>query len=447
MRPYCPVILLATLLVCSPAAGQQAALNGDQAPTALMEVEKALEADREKSEALSLKAKELQSEMQAIRAKLVDGAHRAQELESELSRIEQTLTVLEVEEARARVNLRQRRQQMARIIQGLQRMALLPKESLLLGPGSPVDLARGNLVLQAALPRIEEEARDLRTDLSDLAVLRGQIETQKRDLLATEVALAKERDGLSQLLERKVALEAATGEELAASRAHAQALSQKAADLRDLIARLERERLLASITLPAIKPDVPPPPSPATTPASVTPPESSQTADGTAENMAPAVEEPAQTALLAPSAMPEDVRPFPDNPGSLVIPARGHLRYRFGAALPQSRAGGNAKGLYLETRPSAQVVAPYDGKVVYAQNFRGYGLILIIEHSGQYHSLLSGFERIDAIEGQWVLAGEPVGVMGDPGTGNPELYLELRRDGRPIDPLPWLAQEKEKVKS
>lgn len=445
MRLHRPVILLAALLVYSPALGQQAALNSDEVPSALKEVEKALEADREKSEALSHKAKELQTEMRGIRAELVEGARKTQELESELSRIEQTLTVLEVEESRARVNLRGRRQQMSRIIQGLQRMSLLPKESLLLGPGSPVDLARGNLVLQAALPRIEEEARELRADLSDLAVLRDEIEGQKRNLLAAELALAKEHEGLSQLLERKEALEAATGEELAVAREHAQALSQQAADLRDLIVRLERERLLASIALPAIKPDVPSPPTPA--PVADAQPAISDAASSSAENMAPAPETSTQTALLAPSAMPEDVRPFPSNPGSLVIPARGRLRYRFGAALPQSKAGGNAKGLYMETRPGAQVVAPYDGKVVYAQNFRGYGLILIIEHSGQYHSLLSGFERIDAIEGQWVLAGEPVGVMGDPGTGDPELYLELRRDGRPIDPLPWLAQENEKVKS
>ena len=113
-------------------------------------------------------------------------------------------------------------------------------------------------------------------------------------------------------------------------------------------------------------------------------------------------------------------------------------------------------GVWFETRPGAQVVAPYDGKIVYAGPFRGYGRILIIEHGGRYHSLLAGLERIDTVVGQWVLAGEPVGVMagateageqGTPSAGRtPKLYVELRRTGQPINPLPWLAQTGDKVR-
>ena len=107
--------------------------------------------------------------------------------------------------------------------------------------------------------------------------------------------------------------------------------------------------------------------------------------------------------------------------------------------------GTTSKGLTIQTRQGAEIVAPYDGRVVYAGPFRGYGQILIIEHSEGYHSLLAGLSRIDAAAGQWVLAGEPVGAMGQQETGEPELYLELRRNGRPINPLPWLALHKGKV--
>ena len=91
------------------------------------------------------------------------------------------------------------------------------------------------------------------------------------------------------------------------------------------------------------------------------------------------------------------------------------------------------------------MVAPYDGQVVYAGPFRGYGQILIIEHGESYHTLLAGIERIDAVEGQWVLAGEPVGTMERQGTELPKLYLELRHAGQPINPLPWLANFDNKV--
>ena len=85
------------------------------------------------------------------------------------------------------------------------------------------------------------------------------------------------------------------------------------------------------------------------------------------------------------------------------------------------------------------VRAPFDGKIVFTGPFRGYGRILIIEHGEGYHTLLAGFSRIDVVPDQWLLAGEPVGILGRPESGNPSLYMELRSNGRPINPLPWLA--------
>jgi septal ring factor EnvC (AmiA/AmiB activator) len=71
---------------------------------------------------------------------------------------------------------------------------------------------------------------------------------------------------------------------------------------------------------------------------------------------------------------------------------------------------------------------------MFAGPFRGYGLILIVEHPNGYHSLIAGLGRIDTKVGQRVLAGEPLGVMGTPPDGNPDLYFELRRNGQPINP-------------
>jgi len=108
-------------------------------------------------------------------------------------------------------------------------------------------------------------------------------------------------------------------------------------------------------------------------------------------------------------------------------------------------AGLTSKGISIATVEGAQVVAPYAGRVVYAGAFRGYGQLLIIEHGEGYHSLMAGLTRIDSVIGQWVLAGEPIGVMGRAESENPSLYVELRRNGRPINPLPWLAARKGEV--
>ncbi len=113
-----------------------------------------------------------------------------------------------------------------------------------------------------------------------------------------------------------------------------------------------------------------------------------------------------------------------------------------------------AKGIRLRTRGRAQVVAPYDGRVVFAGPFRTYGQVLIIEHGEGYISLLAGMSRLDGVVGQWILAGEPVGIMDDSQVRQnvatssdkaPELYIEIRRFGEPINPLPWLSMGQGKV--
>jgi septal ring factor EnvC (AmiA/AmiB activator) len=138
-----------------------------------------------------------------------------------------------------------------------------------------------------------------------------------------------------------------------------------------------------------------------------------------------------------------EIRPISKARGRLAFPAVGTVKGRYGGAV---RRGIRRKGLVVATRAEAQVVAPYDGKVVFAGTFRGYGLLLIIEHSEGYHSLLSGLARIDAIIGQSLLSGEPVGKMGNLGAGREQLYVELRQNGTPINPMPWMTAQKGKVR-
>jgi septal ring factor EnvC (AmiA/AmiB activator) len=135
----------------------------------------------------------------------------------------------------------------------------------------------------------------------------------------------------------------------------------------------------------------------------------------------------------------------------MPFPARGRIVTRFGQATEDQ---GQSKGVVIETRGAAQVVSPYDGQVVFAGPFRGYGLLLIIEHGEGYHTLLSGMERIDGAVGQHLARGEPVGVMGQSENSannggspasKPLLYVEFRHNGQPINPLPWLTARKLKV--
>ena len=161
----------------------------------------------------------------------------------------------------------------------------------------------------------------------------------------------------------------------------------------------------------------------------------------------------AQLATLAPDApekpvqkqKPADFRVFPKDITRLTAPVNGTLVQKFGT---RTETAGTIKGVAIETRPGAQIVATFDGQIVFEGPFRGYGQILIIEHAGGYHTILAGLDRVVVEVGQWLKAGEPIGRMGasakleagqpenEPGNARPRLYVELRRDGQPFDPAP-----------
>ena len=156
-----------------------------------------------------------------------------------------------------------------------------------------------------------------------------------------------------------------------------------------------------------------------------------------------------RVAMLTPGRIKPAV-PFPEAKGLLPLPAQGRRVLTFGE---KTQYGSQSKGLVLETRHGGQVVSPTDGWIVYAGEFRSYGQLLIINAGGGYHILLAGLSQIDVQLGQFVLAGEPVGVMSAAAKASPAktqdnapiLYIEFRKDQRPIDPDPWWSDASRKV--
>lgn len=117
----------------------------------------------------------------------------------------------------------------------------------------------------------------------------------------------------------------------------------------------------------------------------------------------------------------------------LLPPVAGELRQEFGSA---NELGLHAQGVTLAARGGAQVVAPAAGRIAFAGPFRTYGRIVIIEHGGGWLSLMSGLAATTRRAGDIVPEGMPVGRMGGE---EAQLYLELREDGIPVDPAPYLA--------
>jgi septal ring factor EnvC (AmiA/AmiB activator) len=121
--------------------------------------------------------------------------------------------------------------------------------------------------------------------------------------------------------------------------------------------------------------------------------------------------------------------------GKLAWPVSGHLVARFGDA----RAGGvRWDGVLVATERGAPVKAVCQGRVIYADWLPGLGLLAIVDHGDGYLSLYGHNERLYKAAGEQVAAGDTIAAAGDSGgSPRPELYFEIRKGGKPVDPRPW----------
>lgn len=121
--------------------------------------------------------------------------------------------------------------------------------------------------------------------------------------------------------------------------------------------------------------------------------------------------------------------------GKLAWPVSGKVLARFG----EQRAGGvKWDGVLVATERGAPVRAVYAGRVIYADWLPGLGLLTIVDHGEGYMSLYGHNERLYKAAGERVNAGDTLASAGDSGGSNrPELYFEIRKAGKAVDPRPW----------
>ena len=128
-------------------------------------------------------------------------------------------------------------------------------------------------------------------------------------------------------------------------------------------------------------------------------------------------------------------QPFTARRGQLPWPTRGQLASQFG----EPRAAGSAwDGVLIAAPAGSEVRAVHRGRVAFAEWLRGFGLLLILDHGDGYMSLYGYNDSLLKETGEWVEAGEPVGVVGSSGgRDEPGVYFAIRYRGRALDPSAW----------
>ncbi|OZA94102.1 MAG: metalloendopeptidase [Erythrobacter sp. 34-65-8] len=324
-------------------------------------------------------------------------AARIQQAEAGIDAAEARLSLIDGQRGQLERRLAERREPLLRLTAALQKLARRPVALSALRPGSLRETVYLSAMLETTMPEVRRRTSALRAEID-----RGRrLEREARQALA---ALRTNEDELADRRQRLAALE--TRQRLASRQANsasareserALAMAEEARDLDALVEQLDEAA--------GLRADLAALPGPVLRPAQ------------------PRIAEVGET---APSALSTGA------PEGYQLPVSGRTVTGFDSVLG---TGLVSKGIAIAPRSGAQVVTPAGGRVAFAGPYRGYGRIVIVEHDGGWVSLVTGLARTDVAVGDMLVGGAPLGVAG---AGTPLINLELRRNGKPVNPLDQL---------
>ena len=434
-------------------------------------------------------------------ARLVETARAIQNSERQMSAIEARQKKLAGRESILRAALARRHDVIAKLLAAMQRMGRNPPPVMITRRKDALKVVRSAMLLAATFPELREKALDLASRLSKLQQVVDESAAEAKKLKVETKRLKDTQTRLATLMEEKRRSLGQRQTELAALHNEVREIKKSVSGLGDLIAKLDRavaartrlglynkkqsktlasgrplpstgtgtgtgtgigtggtgtvhaarrpqvNNKIASLMVP-VRPPIGRHPAPG-------PSKSSRSSGMTRTPGRPSAPDAVVIApttnisLISPGRL-QPAFPFSKAKGRLPRPAQGRQLVSYGE---KTQYGARSKGIVIATRYAAQITSPTDGWVVFAGEFRSYGQLLIINAGQKYHILLAGMSRIDVQPGQFVLAGEPVGTMSGASRrlrtiskkSAPVLYVEFRKNGRPINPKPWWAKELQKV--
>jgi murein hydrolase activator len=434
-------LLLAGLVCALPWLAQaEEDLSRDEAKQRLNETEQQLQSNRAKEHGIAQDLAALAEERARLNSELIEAGKRVQASEAKLSETESKLAELTDQVNVIRNSITERKETIVKMLSAMQRIGRTPPPALVTRRDDALAVVRSAMLLADVFPEIKYQADNLSRELEGMVSLENGIRDERDAEKGEADGLASEQARVDRLLEEKKTKVAQGEAELALVKQAASDQAQTVTDLNELIDRLDAQ--IAKVEVAQYDAEI------AAERALRAREQQQALATPADENVVEIKPESTKIAFASPDRL-KPAMPFEAAKGSLRLPAQGRRIKRFGDA---DATGGTLKGISLQTRGEARITAPADGWVVYAGEFRSYGQLLIINAGGGYHVLLAGMSRIDVSLGQFVLAGEPIAVMGNSATpsqgddnSRPVLYVEFRKDGRPIDPDPWWAEASEKV--
>lgn len=397
------VVLLLSMVFFLSVSHAEDTVSGATAHKALEEIRQSISLSRERVAFLAHQVERLKKDQRALSDELIKAAKIERTVANDIAEREEKLKKMIVKRAQVHQSLKNRRAEFAEVLAILERMGLNPPPALLVRPEDVLASVRSSVLLGAIVPQMQEKTQALTESLKELTNLSNAITMEYTALKTKMQNQAEQRKHLELLLDKKAKLQKKSEEELIEQQQKNIALVKKAQSLEELILELDRQSKLSSDVSVQVRKNL---------------------------------------QLLEQSN-------FESRKGSLLFPVLGKKIQRINHSSQITRFGE-----MIETESEAVIIAPADALVAFAGPFRSYGQLMILNVGNGYHIVLIGMSKINVTQGQFVLSGEPLGTMGmqfiansvalDIGKTAPILYIEFRKQGKPVNPTPWWRTEKTK---
>jgi murein hydrolase activator len=383
-----PALLLLALAAApqeAPAAAAAAPAETVSAPASVPTDEQRLAKVRERRTALEQELARLRGEEKSLLGEVDQLELEVQLRTDELTEIQlslkRTRALLDATVARVRqleTSLASARPALAAHARALYKLGDMSYLRLLLSIDRPADFFRGYRFITTLARRDNARVAAFRSDLQALTTEKAELERRTQESIALRTKLSAARRALDEQRARKTALLTSLVERKELNAAYVEELGQAEKHLQELLSGLGGGDV--AVPLGAYR-------------------------------------------------------------GSLPWPVEGRVRAGFGRRKhPRFDTYTIHNGLEIETAPGAEVRAVHEGRVVFADRFRGYGLMVVLDHGAKHHSLYAQLAEVTVAPGQDVEAGTVLGTADPAGADGPGVYFEMRFQGRPEDPLEWLRR-------
>ncbi|WP_100692912.1 murein hydrolase activator EnvC [Bartonella sp. 1-1C] len=366
----------------------------------LMDIRNNISVSRKHIASLIQQVDRLKKDQRTLTDELIKVAKVERNLANDIIEREEKLKQLLEQKTQVYQNLKNRQAEFSEILAILARTGLKPPPALIAQPKDVFASIRSSILLGAIIPDMQEKTQNLTENLKKLTNLGHVIAMECVDLKAKMQNQAEQLKYLEFLLDEKEKSQKRSQKELMMLREKNITLIKKAQSLEELILELDYQ---------------------------------SQSDFTSSESVRKSLQ------LL------EQID-FQSKKGHFLLPVSGKKIQHFNNNSHVARFGE-----VIATEPEAVVVAPADALVAFSGSFRSYGQLIILNVGHGYYITLIGMAKINVTQGQFVLSGEPIGMMGtefiantialDIGKKTPMLYIEFRKHGKPVDPNPWWQTE------